>query len=355
MAGLLALAALGAAALLVALTWFVARRTAARTSRERVQEAIEELTARVEDLSGELERALRRAEQRDAHGDLGVLIELDDLLARIVDIAASLDGVDAAVVSVDGDENEQLVAAAGMPVEDAREETLAGRPKRGSDLRSRLALPLEGEGGRRGFIAVYSRPVRDLNNELRGDLQDLAEHAGPAVDNALRYREARRLADLDALTGLRNRRFFHETLQRECARAQRYERSLALLVLDIDDFKSINERLGHLAGDAVLAEAASRLDSVLRASDIACRVGGDEFAIVLPEGGTGDAEQLYRRIQAAVSERPIGRVDRLSFSAGIAALRADDDAARFFERADDALYRAKNAGKARVLSADEPG
>jgi diguanylate cyclase (GGDEF)-like protein len=356
MAGLLALAAVGAATVLVAATWFFARRAEARRSRERVAVAVDELTARVEELSAELERALRRAEHREAHGDLGVLIDLDDLLARIVDLAVSFAGVDAAVVSVEADETEHPVAAAGMSIAQAREETLAATARPGAELRSRLALPLEGEAGQLGFVAVYSRPVRDLAGEHLGALEDLAERAGPAVENALRYREARRLADLDALTGLRNRRFFHETLQRECARAQRYERRLALLVLDIDDFKSINERLGHLAGDGVLAEAGSRLDSVLRASDIACRVGGDEFAIILPEGGPADAEHLYRRIQAAVSERPIGRVDRLSFSAGIAELRAKDDASSFFERADDALYRAKNAGKGRVLSADErPG
>src|SRR5205823_14021587 len=113
----------------------------------------------------------------------------------------------------------------------------------------------------------------------------IAHLAAPALDNAYRFREARRLADTDALTGLRNRRFFYETLQRECKRARRYGRSLALLVLDLDDFKAINERVGHLAGDDVLAETAARVRGALRASDVACRVGGDEFAVILPEAG----------------------------------------------------------------------
>ena len=76
----------------------------------------------------------------------------------------------------------------------------------------------------------------------------LALRAGPAIDNARRFREARQLADLDALTGLHNRRYFHETLQREVARAHRYSRNLALVVFDLDDFKAINDRIGHLAG-----------------------------------------------------------------------------------------------------------
>jgi diguanylate cyclase (GGDEF)-like protein len=177
---------------------------------------------------------------------------------------------------------------------------------------------------------------------------DLARRAVPALDNVFRYREARRLADLDALTGLRNRRYFHETLQRECARALRYGRSLALLVLDLDDFKAINERVGHLAGDAVLAETAARVRGALRASDIACRVGGDEFAIILPEAGVAQASQLYRRVEDAVSAKPIGSIPRLTLSGGVAELTERDDADTFFERADEALYRAKSAGKSRL-------
>ena len=125
-------------------------------------------------------------------------------------------------------------------------------------------------------------------------------------------------------------------------------RSLALLVLDLDDFKAINAQVGHLAGDAVLAETAARVRGVLRASDIACRVGGDELAIVLPESGATQAAQLYARVEEAVSSQPIGAVAQLTLSGGIAALVPGDDATSFFERADDALYRAKQAGKAQL-------
>jgi diguanylate cyclase (GGDEF)-like protein len=175
--------------------------------------------------------------------------------------------------------------------------------------------------------------------------------AGPAIENARRFKEARQLADLDALTGLHNRRFFHETLSREVARAHRYSRNLALIVFDLDDFKEVNDRIGHLAGDAVLAEAAERVRDVVRSADIACRVGGDEFAVILPESSLDDADQLYRRIQAAVSARPIGQVGKLHLSAGVAELRSDDDSKSFFERADEALYRAKEAGKGQVVAA----
>src|SRR5207237_429188 len=136
--------------------------------------------------------------------------------------------------------------------------------------------------------------------------------------NARRFREARQLADLDALTSLHNRRYFHETLAREVARAQRYNRQLALIVFDLDDFKEINDRIGHLTGDSVLAEAAERVRGVVRSADVACRVGGDEFAVILPEASIDEADQLYHRIQEAVSSSPIGAAGRLYLSAGVA-------------------------------------
>ena len=160
----------------------------------------------------------------------------------------------------------------------------------------------------------------------------------------------RQLADLDALTGLHNYRYFHETLAREVARAHRYERKLALVVFDIDDFKAVNDRIGHLAGDSVLAEAAERVRSVVRGADIACRVGGDEFAVVLPESTVADAESLYRRLQAALNNWRSGD-QQLQLSAGIAELEPDDDAAIFFKRADAALYKAKNSGKGQAIAA----
>jgi diguanylate cyclase (GGDEF)-like protein len=123
-----------------------------------------------------------------------------------------------------------------------------------------------------------------------------------------------------------------------------------MLVLDLDLFKAINDRVGHLAGVSVLAVAADRIREVVRSADIACRVGGDEFAVILPEVTLDEADQLYGRIQVAVASRPVGKAGQLRLSGGLAELRADDDPARFFQRADDALYRAKNAGKGRAVA-----
>ncbi len=104
----------------------------------------------------------------------------------------------------------------------------------------------------------------------------------------------------------------------------------------------------------MLAETAERVKDVVRSADIACRVGGDEFSVILPESSTGDADQLYHRLLGAVGSRPVGQAGRLSVSAGIAELREEDDPTTFFERADEALYRAKERGKAQVVAYEEP-
>jgi two-component system, cell cycle response regulator len=179
-------------------------------------------------------------------------------------------------------------------------------------------------------------------------MDGIARQLEQARDEA---RRNRLLADLDGLTGLHNRRYFHEMLAREVARAQRYGRELALVVFDLDDFKSINDRIGHLAGDAVLAETAERARDVVRSADIACRIGGDEFAVLLPEASGREAELLYGRLHRAVSSRPVAEAGSVSVSAGIAVLQADDEPNTFFERADEALYRAKERGKGQVVRA----
>jgi diguanylate cyclase (GGDEF)-like protein len=272
---------------------------------------------------------------------------------------------------------EPLVATRGMSAEEASRQPqsgpLTGQPARavrisysytseetvgGGDLiRGGVSVPLrEEEGEPIGTLAVFWRGIeREATDTELALLEELATRAGPAIENARKFGEARQLADLDALTGLHNRRYFHETLARECSRAHRYDRQLALVVVDIDDFKSINDRIGHLAGDAVLAAVAERVQSVVRSADVACRVGGDELAVILPESSMADAEQLYRRIQFAVGSRPLGSFERIRLSAGLAELQSEDDAKMLFERADEALYRAKESGKGRFSAADGVG
>jgi diguanylate cyclase (GGDEF)-like protein len=214
-------------------------------------------------------------------------------------------------------------------------------------------VPLLGRNGRIGWLGVFSRDpgVRFGDDDVRR-LEELAERVAPAIENARRFREARQLADLDSLTGLHNRRYFYETLGREVDRAQRYQRRLSLVIVDVDGFKEINDRIGHLAGDAVLAEIADRIRQVVRSADIPCRVGGDEFAVIVPEVEVGQARQLVGRIQRAVSAQPIARAGRVRVSAGVADIQPNDSPTTLFERGDESLYSAKHAGKGGLAAAD---
>ena len=375
--------AIGAAALAFALALapvLVARRVAA--PRRDMDEFVEESSKRFEETLGELTAALETAREESQRsrrlGEISTTIDLDAVLGRTLEAAIALPGASAGLIVLPPAEqagtDEPLLATVGMSAEEAARQPVSrsseGHGARavriaysyspeetaedGELIRGGVAVPLRDEEGEPiGTLAVFWRgQERDPAEEELGELEALATAAGPAIENARRFREARQLADLDALTSLHNRRYFHETLARECARAHRYDRRLALVIFDIDDFKAINDRIGHLAGDAVLASVAERVRSVVRRADIACRVGGDEFGVILPEAALTDAEQLYRRVQFAVAARPIGPFERLYLSAGITELRPEDDAKSLFERADEALYRAKEAGKGQVVAGD---
>ncbi len=361
-----AFAALGAVLiLLVGLLVGLLRRSGSRVAE--VERRLDELTA---DLGGAVARAEEEGRRSRLLGDITGSIDLDEVLTRTLEAVAAIPGVDAALVRVEG-ENAPTIAAYGMPDEEAARQSAAVPPGHrdlraveltyryaateetsAELLRGGLALPLTDEGGSIGTLVVLTRtPGHRFSDDDLMRLEEIAHRTAPAIENATRFREARQLADLDALTELHNRRYFHETLAREAVRAHRYARRLALIVFDLDDFKDVNDHIGHLAGDAVLAEAGVRMKEVVRTADVPCRVGGDEFAVIMPESTLEDAEQLFQRIQTAISSRAIGQAGRLHLSAGLAELRPEDDSVSLFERADRALYAAKQAGKGRSIAA----
>jgi diguanylate cyclase (GGDEF)-like protein len=322
------------------------------------------------------ERASVNARMRQLASGLGYTSELaasldpSDVLDRTLDGIVALSGVDSALVAIGDETGTRTTRASGMS-EDEVERTLLQMPSHpdlrslevvyhyrldelneGSKLpRSALTVALKADGETIGSLSAISRTASSSFSDTTADALDaLARRAGPAIANAQRFTLAREQAELDSLTGLHNRRLFYEFLAREIARAQRYERFVSVIVFDLDDFKRINDRIGHLGGDAVLAEVANRVRSVVRVTDIACRVGGDEFSVILPESSRDDAELLADRIALAIRSQKIEKVGALKISAGVAELRPDDTAADLFKRADHALYRAKNAGKARTVA-----
>jgi diguanylate cyclase (GGDEF)-like protein len=357
--------------LLAAFGWWFSRRSAPATE-DRMASIVRDLDARMEQMSRELTEALDRArdEQRRGRlaGELSGSLDLDDVMRRTLDAAAAVPGADGALILVEADEGEPATSAVGLTREEIEEHSL-GRPPQGWRVRSLiveyepgparpgapapisigLAVPLHAALERIGLLSIFSRGEPDSFSESQlRELEDVAARAAPALQNARRFREARQLADLDGLTGLHNRRYFNETLARECARAQRYGRRLSLLMLDLDNLKQINETLTHVGGDAALTEVARRIRSVVRSADIPCRTGGDEYAIILPESGREDAHQLYHRLHAEISAHPIGNGVQPLVSGGVAELQAQEDAGSLYRRADEALFRAKRDGKGRV-------
>jgi diguanylate cyclase (GGDEF)-like protein len=313
--------------------------------------------------------ARRIAGEWSARSELAASLDAEAVIHHTLSATAALPGVDGALLLVD-ENGERRTVALGLSQEEADRaalQTPANTNLRAMEVAYRyrldevgdasklprvgLVVPLRGEDKPIGSLAAISRSATPhFNDDTVAALEGIARRAGPALLTARLFAEARQLADLDSLTGLYNRRCFHDFLEREVARARRYERRLSVIVLDLDNFKRINDRIGHLAADAVLAGVAERIRIAVRGTDIAARVGGDEFAIILPESGRGDAERLAGRIMRGVSTTPTQNAGVLQVSAGVAELGRDDSAANLFERADNALYRAKDAGKARTVA-----
>ena len=189
-------------------------------------------------------------------------------------------------------------------------------------------------------------------HELDVANQDLAAR-GQALEKANRQLE--KLVLTDPLTGVGNRRRLFEILDQEFSRSRRHDYPLTVAVIDIDDFGRVNKLHGMIAGDEVLSAFARALQASLRASDMVCRYGGEEFALVLPYTSEEAAHTLLERIAAKQANTPFGeRGLSITFSAGVAGRRmADPDPLATLERADECMRRAKREGKNRVISAGQ--
>ncbi|MFN0154880.1 MAG: diguanylate cyclase [Gaiella sp.] len=342
-----------------------------RTEPDPTSVAVSEMRDRLDALARDLREALERSEA-DARrnrllAQLTGSVDLETLLTTVLDAAVEEGGFDAGQITLDDPGGTPITVARALVAEEASTAHPLGPgpltgtmivsyrfmghgPVAADELRGAVLIPLRGrEGQALGTVSLYWRREPEPDAGRVGAAEEVLALATSALENARRLREARHAAETDGLTGLYNQRHFHELLRREVQRAQRYGRSLALIVFDLDDLKAINDRLGHLTGDAVISHVGDRLRDAGRSVDIACRIGGDEFAVILPESSGSDAELLYSRVQSLAAESPVAPgVPTLRLSAGIAELRHGDTAPSLFDRADAALYQAKRAGKGRV-------
>jgi len=360
-------------------------------SKEELQARLDAAQRRLDELTDEVARnddKMRRTQQRELN--LLQAEDLDSLFTVMIDglrVSYGLEYV-SLVVCDPGHDIRHLLIAAGKSPEDYSNllvtESLTGlapqyialhKPWLGSfaacdhqiicpnaeGLKSIAMIPLKHRGKLLGSINLCSR---DALRFTRDHASDFLEHLGIiasfCVENAVNRARLLRSGFTDVLTGWNNRRYLSVRLGEELARARRDRSGLVCLMLDVDYFKQVNDTWGHAAGDAVLREIAQRIETQVRASDVAARYGGEEFVILLPNTLVESAKLLAERIRTAISKKPFdlsnGETASVTVSIGISEVHPgpDDDDLKtlgdsLVARADVALYAAKSAGRDRVI------
>ena len=307
--------------------------------------------------------------------------DLDRILAVVLETAMASTRAQAGMVLLFGPARDELVLSVGRGVEergvpdDLRMPIGAGlsgrvaqsgdavvgrigsgpgqlRPGPGEPVEgSVIAVPLKSSGTVIGVLDLFDRlDAEGFDDHDAATIRTFANQATVAVDNVLLHREAQRLSITDGLTGLWNYRYFTMTVGKEIERSARFGRPLALLMLDLDHFKTVNDTYGHQRGDAVLVELAGRVRAQVRDVDTVARYGGEEIVVILPETDESGAVQIAERICDAVRRRPFGddaqEQIEVTVSIGAAVFPAHGATAGILLRqADQALYDAKRAGR----------
>lgn len=222
-----------------------------------------------------------------------------------------------------------------------------------------IIVPVKGGGRVRGVLNLADKQGGGRFDE-EIDLpvvEQIAELVGASIYNVELYQEMEHRAKTDPLTGLANRRALEEALTRESDRSRRYGSHLAVLMIDVDQLKVINDRVGHHAGDAILQNVAAVLAETVRSVDVPGRWAGDEFLVVLPDTSAPQAERLAQRLLERFREKPAivaGQPIASSLSVGVAQFERQESQESLIHRVDQAMYAAKQAGRDRVAVAEPP-
>ena len=289
-------------------------------------------------------------------------------VVRVLELAREQTAADAAVAIV-GTRDDPILATVGLSQAEVNQVGGLGVPDyRGAraiqvsfsgdegsgptPIRGGLAVPLLDSATEPGMLAVLTRtPDRRFSEIDITSLENVLSVSRPALETSLELREPDPVPDRDPLTDLYDRPAFHALLDLEIGRARGRREQMALLMLDVDRLTTINARIGHLAADEVLATIARVLRDVAGPRDLACRIGGGRFGVVLSQADSRDAEGLFERLQSALQDRPLPNLGVVSFSGGVAELLPNDDATALIVRADAALGLAKSSGRDMVVTA----
>lgn len=330
--------------------------------------------------------AQRRAEEaemlRDASAAVTSALNLDIVLNQIITTLEKVVPYDSCSLFLNEDKNLKIVAArgyrqpdllvgqifpkdndlvhqtytSGQPaiIYDAQIDPLFKKWGESDHIHGWMGIPLFTHGQAVGFLAIDSCTPGAYDKEAAALAQAFANQAAIAIDNARLYERTQHLAITDSLTELYNRRHFFDLARNEFYRTRRYTKNLALMMIDIDDLKLVNDTYGHMVGDQLIEFIGAQMRIILRISDIAGRYAGDEFIILLPETALEGAVQVGERLHAELAKGfetkelqhiPIG------ISVGVASL---DDTCYSLEilinRADQAMYFAKQSGKNSVFA-----
>jgi diguanylate cyclase (GGDEF)-like protein len=318
-----------------------------------LHETIHDLTSTLS-LSEVLDRLLERSLSH-LESEIGsILLVGADARLRVVASRGLPEGVAEDIEMELGEGISGYVAMDGLPllVDDIEEDPrFQRRNHERYYTRSFISSPLKAQGQVLGVLNVNNKCSREAfsASDLRL-LGAIAGHAAIALSNARRYEETLERAQLDGLTGLANHGHFFQTLASELERARRYDRELAIVMIDIDQFKEYNERLGHGAGDDALVRIAGVIAGISRVHDLVARFGGEEFVVILPETPLDGALHFADKIRRAVESTGFGPdgTDQLTVSVGVAHLEDHAGPGDLVKSAEGLVLAAKSAGRNRV-------